>query len=150
MWIRLKASIERLFAAGPEEPRLSRRKFLTGMGVFGAVAVAAPALLAPEADADVIDDLLGDGPDAGAEPEFELAHSPPRRGRRRRRRRRRHRRRRGRGRWRGRRMSAREVRRRCRYDRRFRRRNWDLCERVRGWRGHRGACIRIGPVQICE
>ncbi|MFW6077046.1 MAG: twin-arginine translocation signal domain-containing protein [Hyphomicrobiales bacterium] len=144
MWIRFKSAVERLFEAGPEETRLSRRDFLTGLGCCGAIAVAAPALLGPgSAQADAVDELLGD---AQSEPETELAQwSPPRR---RRRHRRRHRRRRGRRR-RGR-MSAREVRRRCRYSRRFRRRNWDLCERVRGWRGRRGACVQIGPIQICE
>jgi hypothetical protein len=50
---------------------------------------------------------------------------------------------------RGRRYSRRELRRRCQ-DWRFRRRNRDLCYHAGRGGGRRGACVRFGPVEICD
>jgi hypothetical protein len=131
IWARMKACAKELACGRPQEAQVSRRDVLTGLGLFAAVAFAAPALLAPgKAEADVIENRWWDSDNPEAEPEIQLARSHDRRRRRRR-------------------MSASEIRRRCRNDRRFRRRNWELCERVRR-RGRPGACIDFGPIRICE
>jgi hypothetical protein len=136
IWARMTACAKELVCGRPQEARVSRRDVLTGLGLIGAVAFAAPALLAPgKAEADAIADRWWDSESPEAEPEIQLAWGHDRRPRGRRRRRER--------------MSAREVRRRCREDRRFRRRNWDLCRQV-ARRRRRGTCIQIGPFQICE
>jgi hypothetical protein len=127
IWARMKACAKELACGRPQEAQVSRRDVLTGLGLFGAVALA-PALLAPgKAEADVIAERWWDSDNPEAEPEIQLAyrHHRPRR------------------------MSAREIRWRCREDRRFRRRNRELCEQVRR-RRRRGTCWRIGPVEICE
>lgn len=49
-----------------------------------------------------------------------------------------------------RRYSRRELRRRCRRDRRFFRNNRRLCSRVDGRPGRRGSCVEIGPVLLCD
>jgi hypothetical protein len=129
----MKACAKELVCGQPQETQVSRRDVLTGLGMFGAVAFAAPALLAPgKAEADAIENRWWDSDNPETEPEIQLAyqHGRPRRRRRER-------------------MSAREVRRRCRDDRRFRRRNRDLCRQVTR-RRRRGTCIQIGPFEICE
>jgi hypothetical protein len=44
----------------------------------------------------------------------------------------------------------RQLLRRCRRDRRFRRDNRRLCRRVENAVGRPGACVQVGPVTICE
>ena len=134
-WDRLQASVKQFIAGAPEEPQVSRRDFLAGMGLCGAVGVVASLGLAPSAAEAGILALDSEADEADV---IEVWHEGrPHRSRRRRSRRRR-------------RLSARQLRLRCRQSRSFRRRNRNLCRRALGWRGRRGTCIQIGPMRICE
>lgn len=120
-----------------EDTGISRRALLGGIGMAGAFAVAGASLALPgEAHAQTIE----------AQYRRDRRRGPP--PRRRRQRRGRHR---GRGRGRGQRYGRRDLQRRCRGDRGFRARNRNLCARATGMRrGRPGACVQIGPVQICD
>lgn len=111
---------------------LSRRQALLGIGAAGLCALTMPAVLRPsDAKAEEASESRPDG-------DYEIAYSHGRGGG---------------GHFGGdrRRYSRRELRRRCRNDRRFRWRNRDLCRRVERMDvPRRGSCIRVGPVEICE
>jgi hypothetical protein len=108
----------------------SRRKFLSGLLAVGAVAVAAPYFgTTQSADASMTPRLDLDLDPAGDADVLDAQYSQN-----------------SRRRWR-----RRELERRCRRDRRFRRENRRLCARATGRDfGRPGSCVRIGPVEICE
>jgi hypothetical protein len=132
VWNRLQASVMQFIDGAPQDSQPSRRDFLAGMCACGAIGVVGSTILLPAAAEAATVEL------ESTEAQTDIIEV------------RSHDRGRSRGRPRSRRMSAREVRRRCERDRRFRRRNPNLCRRVRGWRARRGACIQFGPLQICE
>jgi len=150
IWIRLKQGIGEL--AGDSEPDPSRRRLLAALGGAGCAIVLAPSLLASDAEAAGLHqpDGSADHPPAH-DGGYETAqyyrdyrddrdyrdYRDDRDYREERRRRRRY--------------ARRELARRCRYDRRFRFDNPDLCGRVAGpYRGRPGACVDVGPVTICN
>jgi hypothetical protein len=114
--------------AGTDGPcRLSRRAFLAGTGA--AAAALALGVASRPAEAQTLKLAEDDGilpMSTPAEGEVHLAQYYNRR-----------------------RYSRREVRYRCRNDRRFRRRNPGLCQSVER-RGRRGACVQLGPLLICD
>jgi hypothetical protein len=131
VWSRLQASVMQFIDGAPRDFQSSRRDFLAGMCACGAIGVVGSTLLVPAAAEAATVEL--DSTKTHTDIIKVRTHD------------------RGRGRpQRSRRMSAREVRLRCERDRRFRRRNPDLCRRVRGWRARPGACIQFGPLQICQ
>lgn len=133
VWNRLQASVMQFIDGAPQDSQPSRRDFLAGMCACGAIGVVGSTILAPAAAEAATVEL--ESTEAQTDIIEVRSHERwRRRGRRQR----------------SRRMSAREVRRRCQRDWRFRRRNPNLCRRVRGWRGRRGACIQFGPLRICE
>lgn len=144
---------------GSDESVVSRRRFLIGGAAFGAAGLLPAFMPSGEAFAALAGDGSAATPSAAAagvqqaQIEFRLdqrrgesGRSDNRRGPDYRDDRRGPYRRDDR---RGRRMSRRELRGRCEYDRSFRRDNRGLCREVER-RGRQGSCVQIGPFTVCD